>query len=281
MPSERTKMMEKLRAAGFTESDLSLLANMKRGDEANKKGSMYEAFFGAYLMLSQYGRVCSLSNSATAYVDDWQITEGKTRRNYQLKNSDGTAGRWSDKLAKAFTLQEKADKIHGFQPTNYLVCSSQTNHRYNLQHIGSSAVYFPYHKSRFAMLRDTGTHLAELLQQVCPDHTQHDTALLYLTAVLQGNVNKNLADLWEEVLHSAKPNVFTVAKPLPKAFADKCKALDITLHGCYLQWHGFFIMTDDRFNARVQDLPETAFKDMDNRQFIRLLQTLAAQRADT
>lgn len=227
----------KLAENGFSEREIRSIANMKQGDENNKKGNFYEKSFIIYQMLQQTkdsidtGKHLKdlkdendivFSNDEIATVDDLCIRfhrENK-RYNYQLKNSP-TTGKWNDRLADQFALQDKLDqKIHQVtSSTHTLVCSDKEvansndccfQSRYDGKY---QSLYFPSYETLFELLKDENIQIKELLSTVCPDSSQHETALRMIGSIQQESVHfkKSLGEWWTCVLESSKPSLFSIS----------------------------------------------------------------------
>lgn len=237
--------LEHLKKAGFTSEEIELLKKMEQGDVNNKKGRFYEECFTILQVLEFTNKQdiensdVQILNNELSYVDDLQIiyqhNNQKYKDNFQLKNSP-TTGKWNKKLEKTFNLQKKYDNVFHQDKHNtlYLICSDKDTINFNNSKDVSDIIsqFYPYHDTPFEMLQDEETKLRQLLQKICPDKTQHETAFRLLKSTINNGeqLNISLDKLWEQVLEASKPNLFALKKWFfSDAFRECCKQNDFQI----------------------------------------------------
>lgn len=276
------KTIENLKQAGFPSKCLERLQNMQRGDENNKKGSFYERMFTFYRILQETKKLLDaeqspddsdihFSNAELAFVDDLCITFPKKKERYQLKNSP-TAGK-ADKLHEVFDDQKRMDECLQQPAQSFLVCSDEKTVNDNNRDGRIASQYFPAYTTSMEYARE----MAQLLHRVCPDDTQHDTALRLLGAGAgeAQSLHKPLGQIWCDVLQCAHPNIFYFDKTesYPPSFEGCCIKCGITLAAATISYKGFSIMITPEMRTKIAD------EDWSNlagaRQVLERLQALA------
>lgn len=276
------KTIENLKQAGFPSKCLERLQNMQRGDENNKKGSFYERMFTFYRILQETKKLLDaeqspddsdihFSNAELAFVDDLCITFPKKKERYQLKNSP-TAGK-ADKLHEVFDDQKRMDECLQQPAQSFLVCSDEKTVNDNNRDGRIASQYFPAYTTSMEYARE----MAQLLHRVCPDDTQHDTALRLLGAGAgeAQSLHKPLGQIWCDVLQCAHPNIFYFDKTesYPPSFEECCIKCGITLAAATISYKGFSIMITPEMRTKIAD------EDWSNlagaRQVLERLQALA------
>lgn len=276
------KTIEKLKQAGFPSKCLERLQNMQRGDENNKKGTFYERMFTFYRILQETEKLLDagqsldnsnihFSNEELAFVDDLCITFPEKKERYQLKNSP-TAGK-ADRLYDAFEDQKRMDECLQQPAQSILVCSDKKTVTDNNRDGRIASQYFPAHTTSMEYARE----MAQLLYCVCPDNSQHDTALRLLGAGAgeAQSLHKPLGQIWCDVLQCAHPNIFYFEKTegYPLSFEACCTKCGIELTAATISYKGFSIMITPEMRTKIAD------EDWSNlagaRQVLERLQALA------
>ena len=275
-------VVEKLKQAGFPSERLEKLQNMQRGDENNKKGAFYERMFTFYRILQETAKLLDaeqspassgilFSNAELAFVDDLCITFPEKKERYQLKNSP-TAGK-ADKLCEAFASQKLMDEYLQQPAQSFLVCSDEKTVTDNHRDGRIASQYFPAYTTSMEYARE----MAQLLHCVCPDDSQHDTALRLLGAGAgeAQSLHKPLRQIWHDVLQCAHPNIFYFDKTegYPPLFEECCIKCGITLAAATISYKGFSIMITPEMRTKIAD--EDWSNLADARQVLERLQALA------
>lgn len=261
-------ILTRLRQSGFTPEEEKLLMDMARGDNNNKKGRFYEECFTIFQVLkftTQKDIANSdifISNNEESYVDDLQIVykhdNQECKRNFQLKNSP-TTGKWNQDLQKIFDLQKKYnDAIHpNKQSVSYLICSDKDiiklNSKKNITNCVSE--FYPYHSTISEMLKDDETQLTKLLKEVCPDKTQHDTAmrLLLLPTNNSEEFNYPLDKWWDIVKESSKPNIFSLTSwSFPESFKECCERYNFCIQADIIYFNGLQFTITENLVQKIQ-----------------------------
>lgn len=272
----------------FTAEEIRLLCNMERGGCSNRDGKNYEEFFGVYLMLKHRDNIDAyLSNCAQGYVDDWTVINDTCKYNYQLKNSKYEAGRFNKELKEKFQLQTHYDSecYKDKMPTHTLVFSNRADLQPNQNYISSNEIintklmYFPYRKTRIEMLDSPETQFRCLLESICFDSSQYETALRLIASVLGGDVSDEIGNLWKGVIDMAKPDIFRISfTHLPSVVETKCQELGINLSGAYMSYNGLLILITDKINKRLNELlAEQVSQCSTPKEFFNLLQTISSE----
>ena len=280
---------QELYDSGFSDEDIVLMQRMRTGGDNNRKGNNYEILFGIYLMLNyRSSNNVYLSNCLQGTVDDWVVISETHKFNFQLKNSEGTSGKFDTDLKKRFQLQEHYDKIHPDYlkkiSTHTLVFSNPEHIQFNQHYIAENtldnneSLYFPYRDTLVEMLAIEESHFKRLLHPVCPDQSQHETALRLIASVLglEGSVSAFTEKLWEKVIRDAKPDIFNLSPIiLPPQIGKKCEDLGIRLSCEYLVYNGLSVLVTEKLLASLNDAQLSTCRTPQI--FISLLQRMMAE----
>ena len=128
------------------------------------------------------------------------------------------------------------------------------------------------------MLAIEESHFKRLLHPVCPDQSQHETALRLIASVLglEGSVSAFTEKLWEKVIRDAKPDIFNLSPIiLPPQIGKKCEDLGIRLSGEYLVYNGLSVLVTEKLLASLNDAQLSTCRTPQI--FISLLQRMMAE----
>lgn len=155
----------------FGTSFVEKLKHISQGGNNNFKGSEYESML-ACIKICQFAADINsecldqlyISVQEMAFVDDLTIVNkyDKKKINYQAKNSDGQAAKWTPELHDRFKKQKKIDTDYHEYANNkqILVVSSKDKHVENaniLKDIGEPSFeseYVPYDESVISLIRE-------------------------------------------------------------------------------------------------------------------------------
>lgn len=221
----------------------TLLVNIRRGGDNNAKGSVYEIHFAAY-------KVCTLTAAGlhedyliatqqVAFVDDLMLQRisDNTKINYQAKNSEGAAGRWTNDHEKRFRMQRQIDlDFHKKSSSNQVLLTANVDVvSANTQSIPAdmkawaSSEFFPHHENVVALIMGCA-ELKNALLGVCASSNLSvlDTAFRLVISALHGNgAERRVSDIIGSARYMSKPSVFADSVPAvvsvpPDWLLEKC-----------------------------------------------------------
>jgi hypothetical protein len=256
----------------FGQANLKLLQSMRRGGDNNSKGAVFEEFFAVTSILRVAANEDNLgdfeiSAQEWAFVDDLMICQlsTKDKKNYQLKNSNGSAANWNDTISERFTLQHELDvNFHEMsQSKQYLIVScpdkAAENHARIPQQLRTKAEckYFPYKTNCYELITEA-PELRVYLSKICQSNDLHvlDIAFKLVLSVWSGN---NKAQIVSEIIAEAekiaKPNVFKrVDSSAPDWLNNKVNsfqkmAIHVEFAHFVVSYNGFEVKLGETFKA--------------------------------
>lgn len=228
------------------------LRYISQGGNNNFKGSEYESML-ACIKICQFAADINnvyldkllITSQATAFVDDLAIINdnNKEKLNYQAKNSNGQAAKWTGTLHERFRMQKQIDaSLHGYTKNKQiLVVSSADKHVENevvIKGIGDASFaseYVPYEQNIISLIRDFPP-LREALITLATDANMATIEYVYkvvLGAWVASNKSswQSIGDILGVAKASGKPSYFKreiQARDVP----DWLKSLCGSVQGC-------------------------------------------------
>lgn len=256
---------------GFSDKEIQLLRNIRTGGDNNQKGTNYENFFAASMILnfaSSHSRLDQIiiESQQIGFVDDLSITDltSSSKHNYQCKNSINSSARWSSNHENRFNLQQRFDQIMFNKLKSHQIllvpCKSISDQNNQLIKKGLSTNYSCEHFNDYPNINSLITEHDPTkvnLKKICgsDDINTHDTAIRLLLSAYQYTNSSNIQDIVNQAIKDSKPNLFvyfqaTILDPPSILFEliNRFEGLSLELGKNFvlLKYNGFVLRLDNR-----------------------------------
>lgn len=231
-------------SARFGHDCAQQLEHIARGGKSNKKGADFEGCYAVYMIASIAATAapaeCAhhhVSSQETAFVDDLCVRNQVigTKRNYQAKNSDGSAADWTDELRARFEMQIIVDIEHHRvqQQEQVLVVSCADKAAANQKKIPHAmqsccrAEYFPYELTSIALLM-SHEPLQSVFAKLCNSrqlgHLDAAFRIILGQWHADNNAGRTVLDVLTKAKASARPDIFGGFHPPQRCWQEGLSA---------------------------------------------------------
>ncbi len=204
------------------------LENMNRGGRNNQKGGSYENFFAVSKICelaaddALNADQCFLVAQEEGFVDDFvlRLDQCNTKRNYQLRNSQGASAQWTDELKLRFEMQQQIDNEHHqyMQASQHLVVPclqlAKQNQQQMAEHMRDYAIaeFFPGYSNSVELLTNHQALRQNLVKLTTSERLDDlDFGFKLLLGIWQASAEKrSIAQILAQAECDGLPNVFAV-----------------------------------------------------------------------
>jgi hypothetical protein len=283
-----TRSMQQLEnMPGLTPAQVKRIKNMRRGEENNSKGQVYETHFAVFRLLQLTAMLLTnvqeqdvlaallksgefdkihLSNHVLGAVNDLTIQKydnnGLHKSNYQLKDSPNK-GKLNQDFIELFNIQTIIDQnqYHAQTCVHIIVCSDKETVDKNMSNSGinhpkgTMTIFFPSFSSMNARILEQ-EEFRNLLACVCSDASNYDAAARMIAVPFsQGDFAKTLRELWDDILSNTNPKIFAryTSVQLQPFFVDQCQKIGFSVSHNHITYAGFSVAIPDDLHMKLKD----------------------------